>query len=280
MVNCQSYVDVGFQVGLANYSGDLSPSNVGPIIAQSNVTFGGFLKYNMNPRFSTRLSAVYANISGSDALSGNDQMKLRNLSFESDIYELAAILEFNIFEYCVIEGESRFSPTAFVGFGAFKFDPKTEYNGTTIRLQPLGTEGQGTSAAPNNAKYNLVQLNIPFGGGVKFKAGENITIFSELSWRWTFTDYLDDVSTIYADPDILLSESGDLAVKLSNRTGEFLGQEGYVSNGPKRGGPDVNDYYFTGTVGISFALHNSSSNLSTKRKKSRRKSAKVKCPKF
>lgn len=276
----QSYFELGGSVGLSNYSGDLTPSNIGPVVAQSHPALSAFARFNVNPRFSTRLGLTYAVISGSDALSGSDQLKRRNLSFDSDIYEIAGMLEVNIFKFSAIEGESIFTPYFAVGFGAFRFDPTTEYNGQRIRLQPLGTEGQGTSAAPNNPKYSLVQLNIPFGGGVKFKLSDNITGFVDLTWRWTFTDYLDDVSTIYADPEILLSESGELAVALSNRTGEFLGQEGYVSNGNVRGGPTVNDYYFMGAVGVSFAFNSRSGNISLNRRGNRRRNSRIDCPKF
>lgn len=279
-LHSQSYVDIGAHVGLANYSGDLSPSNIGPVVSQSHISAGLFFKYNISPRFAGRLAANYAKISGSDALSGSDSQKLRNLSFFSNIFEFSGMLEFNIFKYCVIEGDSKFAPFATVGFGVFNYDPKTTYQGEVVRLQPLGTEGQGSSLAPNNPKYSLFQMNIPFGGGIKAKLSENITATVDLTWRWTFTDYLDDVSTIYPDPEVLAQENGSLAVALSNRTGEFLGVDGYVNNGATRGGPDVNDYYFTGTVGLSYALSSGGSNISSSRRKFRRRKSKVSCPKF
>lgn len=280
MSKAQSYFEVGASAGLANYSGDLSPSNIGPVVAQSHEALGAFAKFNMNPRFSAKLGFTYAVISGADSKSGIDSQKRRNLSFNSDIYELAGILEVNIFNFSSIEGETVFTPYLSVGFGAFKFDPTTEFNGEIVRLQPLGTEGQGSSAAPSNPKYNLVQMNIPFGGGAKFKLADNITGFVDLNWRWTYTDYLDDVSTFYIDPEVLLAENGSLAVSLSNRTGEFLGEDGYVSNGNVRGGPTVNDYYFSGSVGISYAIHSAGSNRSVRRKGSRRRRSRVNCPKF
>ncbi len=271
----QAYVDVGLNVGLANYSGDLSPSNVGPIIAQSHISAGTFVRLNMNKRFSFNVSGVYAGVSGADSKSGSESQMRRGLDFYSDIFELSGNLEFNIFPYSVIEGDSRFTPYGFVGFGAFKFDPRTRYEGEWVRLQPLGTEGQGTSAFPNKNKYSLVQLNIPFGGGVKFKLSDKITGFAALNWRWTFTDYIDDVSTVYVSSEILAAENGELAAILSNKTGEP------VQTGDKRGGETVNDYYFTGTVGLAFALHNSGSNRSVSKGGFKiRRRRRVVCPKF
>ena len=261
----QSYFELGGSVGLSNYSGDLINS-ISLALRQSHPAVSAFSKFNINSTLSTRVGVTYAKVSGSDALTERSELIRRNLSFDSDIYEIAGMLEVNIFKFSAIASENIFTPYVALGFGAFRFDPTTEYNGQRIRLQPLGTEGQGTSAAPNNPKYSLTQLNIPFGGGVKFKLADNITGFVDLTWRRTFTDYLDDVSTSYADPEILLAEGGELTLALSNRTGEFLGEEGYISNGVQRGNLTINDYYFMGAVGVSFAFYSSGSN--------------VECPKF
>ncbi len=264
-VEAQAYMEVGGSVGLSNYNGDLTNS-ISLALRQSHPAVSAFSKFNINSTLSTRVGVTYANVSGSDALTGRSELIRRNLSFDSDIYEIAGMLEVNMFKFSAIASENIFTPYVALGFGAFRFDPRTDYQGQRIRLQPLGTEGQGTSAAPNNQKYSLTQLNIPFGGGVKFKLADNITGFADFTWRRTFTDYLDDVSTLYADPEILLAEGGELTLALSNRTGEFLGEEGYISNGVQRGNPTINDYYFMGAVGVSFAFYSSGSN--------------VECPKF
>lgn len=271
-LNGQSHLDLGFNLGLANYSGDLSPTNVGPVIAQSHFSAGAILRYNVNSRFSARANFVYAGISGSDALSGNETMKNRNLSFYSDILEASIGLEINVFSFSIIEGESKFTPYGAIGFGVFKFDPIAEFEGNLVRLQPLGTEGQGTSAS-SQAKYSLVQMNIPFGGGVKVKFSEQITGFAELSFRRTFTDYLDDVSSTYPDFEILQSETSELAVSLSDRS--IIP----VEAGGVRGGPTVKDYYATGVIGLSFSFNRGGSNISLRkmRPKSKRR---VSCPKF
>ena len=264
-VEAQAYMEVGYSVGLSYYNGDLTNS-ISQALRQSHPAVSAFSKFNINSTLSTRLGVTYAKVSGFDALTGRSEFIRRNLSFDSDIYEIAGMLEVNMFKFSAIASENIFTPYVALGLGAFRFDPRTDYQGQRIRLQPLGTEGQGTSAAPNNQKYSLTQLNIPFGGGVKLKLADNITGFVDFTWRRTFTDYLDDVSSLYADPEILLAEGGELTLALSNRTGEFLGEEGYISNGVKRGNPTINDYYFMGAVGVSFSFYSSGSN--------------VECPKF
>ena len=71
----------------------------------------------------------------------------------------------------------------------------------------------------------------------------------ELGLRVTMTDYLDDVSTVYADPALLMEHSGATAVALSNRA-----PEGIFAAGDIRGGSSVNDYYFFGMFTLNYYL--------------------------
>jgi hypothetical protein len=76
--------------------------------------------------------------------------------------------------------------------------------------------------------------------------------FFSLDWcvlnnRYTFTDYLDDVSTTYPDADKLRSERGQRAVDLS-----FRGNE--VPAGTPRGSADTNDWFGSMTLGFCFNI--------------------------
>jgi hypothetical protein len=112
-----------------------------------------------------------------------------------------------------------------------------------VALQPLSTEGQGTSAKPGTRKYRLVQVSIPFGAGFKLNLSERIDLSMEWGMRKTFTDYLDDVSTVYPDPTILDTEKGSISAAMSDRTGS-------TNNvGRQRGNSKNKDWYcFTGVV--------------------------------
>jgi hypothetical protein len=57
------------------------------------------------------------------------------------------------------------------------------------------------SEYPDSKPYKLTQINIPIGAGLKFYASERINLSSELLYRKTFTDYIDDVSKNYIDPN-------------------------------------------------------------------------------
>jgi hypothetical protein len=75
--------------------------------------------------------------------------------------------------------------------------------GKWISLRPLSTEGEGLGA-PYKKKYSLIQPGIILGGGVKYRLTDKLDIGLEFGWRFTFTDYLDDVSGNYVkDADAL-----------------------------------------------------------------------------
>ncbi len=92
-----------------------------------------------------------------------------------------------------------------------------------VYLKPLSTEGEGLPGYPDRKPYSLTQLAIPFGGGVKFAITNDWHIGLEVGLRKLFTDYLDDVSSTYADPNDLLTAKGQLAVDLSYRGDEVVG---------------------------------------------------------
>ena len=58
------------------------------------------------------------------------------------------------------------TPYVFAGIALYHFNPyTTDTSGTKYFLKPLSTEGEGFVQGKNN--YNLTQLAIPFGAGVK-----------------------------------------------------------------------------------------------------------------
>ena len=76
------------------------------------------------------------------------------------------------------------------------YDPNNEWEDRWYDLRPLRTEGQVE-------EYAALIAAIPLGVGVEFGMGYGWVLGVEGSWRSTFTDYLDDISGMYANPDYL-----------------------------------------------------------------------------
>jgi len=243
------FLEGGIFVGGSNYAGDLVESNVQYELDKTHLAGGLLVRYNINDWVGVRGSFTYGQISGSDADATAEYRLRRNLSFRSNIYEFAVIPEFNILGFNPYD--RYYSPYVFVGLGIFNFNPEAELDGQWYDLQPLGTEGQGLEGRPS--QYNLTQLAIPMGIGFKYAVTEYWTIGVEFTGRYTFTDYLDDVSTTYADRTELLQFRGEIAANLANRTGEYLGTEPVNTPDAIRGATNGDWYSWSGiTITYNF----------------------------
>ena len=65
--------------------------------------------------------------------------------------------EFHILKYIPGSMKYRWTPYVTGGAAVFTFNPKAEYNGEWVALQPLGTEGQGLPQYPDRKKYSLIR---------------------------------------------------------------------------------------------------------------------------
>jgi len=261
-------------IGAANYLGEIGGKEktrrdfiLDLKLSQTRSSLGGFARYKLKPDIYLRGSLAWNRISGADRLSTNPGRRGRNLSFRNDIIEASVITQYIFYDVADLGRTYRyrndFKAYIFTGVTGFHQNPKAEYNGSWVALQPLHTEGQGI--VPGVPKpYGKFQMAIPAGAGFYFTISKIYRIGWEFNWRTTFTDYLDDVSTTFADPKLLGSQT---AMDLSNRNPE-LGEynpktDGIPSKqnytpGSKRGDPTHNDSYLTTTVNVSYALRGKS----------------------
>lgn len=234
--------EIGVMIGTTTYKGELHNSLFNPDFAKLAV--GVLYRKNMNNHWAHRFGLNYGTVVADDASSNDEYMQRRNLNFRSSIWDLHYYLEFNFFKYQIANRNTRFTPFLFIGLNGYLFNPQGELNGEWYDLQPLGTEGQGTSAYPDREPYKRLQVAIPFGGGFKFKLTKRFGMTVEAGPRRLFTDYFDDVSTTYANKDILLQDNGELAVLLSDKSldGQAIGNDDR-----QRGNESDRDWYmFTG----------------------------------
>lgn len=208
-----------------------------------------FYRYNINSRVTFRANLSYGSVVGDDAWSKEPEMVNRNLNFRSDIFEFGAGVEFHYMPFQM--GNKRYRGTAYflAELALFRMNPKTMHNGEWVYLQPLGTEGQGSSLN-SKGHYSLFQMSIPIGLGIKLALGKRVSIGVEYGIRKTFTDYLDDVrADNFVDPAELALVNGPLAATLSNKNidGSRFG---------KRGTSATKDWYAFFGLTLTFKLGN------------------------
>ncbi|MFT4663145.1 MAG: opacity protein-like surface antigen [Polaribacter sp.] len=237
--------EVGLMIGASVYQGDLTPSNVWSSIGETHVAYGAFYRYNINDYVAVKLGLTQGTISGDDVNSKDEGRESRNLSFKSGVTELAITGEFNILGYQPYNLTRPFSPYVFAGVAVYRFNPKAELDDKWYELQPLGTEGQNLSGSDKSA-YNLTQVSIPFGIGAKYALNDTWNIGIELGSRYTFTDYLDDVSTTFVGDNVWAETGEELTGSLANRS------EVVKFGGEGRGNSKNKDWYLIGGITVSY----------------------------
>ena len=248
---------------------------------------GVFVSLQPNDWLAFRVAAQYTYVAGRDVLintTGTNELyrKFRNLDFKSNIWEAYGAIE--IFPIMLLkQGDEDYQPKlrpyVFGGVGVFHFNPQgslTDVNGnkTWHYLEPLHTEGQGFAEYPTRKPYSLTQLNVPMGGGLKYLLFDNVNLAIELLYRKTFTDYIDDVSTSYIDPNLfnkyLSAADANIAIPIHDKS---FGVYTRTDPGLQRGNPKNNDAYFSLLFKLGLRLTGNYENDYNKRASSH-----VRCP--
>jgi len=245
--------EFGVGLGAAHYFGDL---NTRAHVNRPKLAATAFFRKNFGNYIAVRVGASFAQLGYSDIYNDHNQfMQQRNLSFNSNVWELALQGDFNFFRFMPGEPGYNFTPYITFGVGVFNYDPFAMLQGQKYFLRPLNTEGQGSSLYPDRKPYGSMAFSIPFGAGVKYCINERINVGFEIVHRVTGTDYLDDVSKTYVDPSIFATlPNGDpspayLLHDRSYELGEPIGLPGR-----QRGIMTQKDQFATAIFYISFNL--------------------------
>ncbi|MBK0378238.1 outer membrane beta-barrel protein [Mucilaginibacter sp. SD-g] len=222
--------EIGGALGGSGYIGDLNTNNP---VKLSGGSAGIFLKRNFNGYISAKLNYTYGKISAADSNSNSQQIRDRNLSFHTPLKELGLLGEFNFIKFIPDAGRNKYTPYVYAGIGITAFAPRTVYGNAIISLRNLRTEGQPKP-------YSNSTLVIPYGAGFKYNFGGKWTVAADLGYRYSRTDYLDDVSGIYHTQAELPNY---MSYVLSDRSGERNNGVNIGSPGSQRGDLKPHDTY-------------------------------------
>ncbi|MGY6562021.1 MAG: hypothetical protein ACXITV_07935 [Luteibaculaceae bacterium] len=294
-------------VGGALYRGDLGNLRESPVdswlagqefdVVRPAAHIG--MRYFLTSNIALRGSFAYARLTGSDENAGNVFRENRNLNFRTNVFEAALIGELHIFKERVshrhglrgARGRTGFSfgLYAFGGIGAFYFDPQGFYDipgvgSGWVNLQPLGTEGQNL---PGGERYDRIAMSMPLGLGIKKSLSRNISVGIEVSYRFTNTDYLDDVSGNYVDPLQVALVSGPIAGFMADPSlGRNLDpaviealnlpfRPNWTAPGEQRGNPDNDDGFMMATFTLTYRIFENPRNFSSRGKRGARSPKKL-----
>lgn len=223
------YNAVGLSLNAFNYYGDLSPTpkKLSTDIAFTRPAIGASFVHRFGPRYQLVASLTFGGIKGSDNKSAdpNDNQAalryVRNLSFRNRIQELSIVGHVDLFENdAPYLNRPLWTPYVFGGIAVFHHNPQAQVPKTDLQGNPFPNAGEWVDLQPLKTEgmdYKLIQVAIPFGIGARFKLNELMDVSAEFGFRYTFTDYLDDVSGYYVD---LRTLDGNLAQAMSYRSNE------------------------------------------------------------
>jgi hypothetical protein len=223
----------------STYYGDLKDDS-DYIDAKPSLSIG--VMTGLTRAVSVRGEFSWVTLSGRDAESNDGGKTARNLSFASNNFEFNVSGVVNVIQ----SRGNRFyqRPTynvyGFLGIGGLYFNPKATLEGQKYALPSLQTEG---------VKYSTFAFVIPFGLGAKAKVTPFVNIAIEAGWRKTFTDYIDDVSTVYKDN---ASFTDPIAQQLADRRPEI--NLPLLEAGRKRGDPSKKDAYMLLSMKVEYYL--------------------------
>lgn len=294
-------------LGASNFLGDLGGRDrigtnfildLEPTKTNFSATFSHM--YYLSRKVGLRTNITYAKVSGNDNLTQEYFRNNRNLNFESHIGEASMVLEIQFKKEKVGNVYNLKSPAGrklglksmamgfygVVGIAGFYYNPKAlDANGTLVPLRPLHTEGQGltydhpfhgTMTGPK--QYSNFSLAVPLGLGVRRSFNRDWGLKVELTHRFTFTDYIDDVSTTYFQNEQIAEAYGYQAAYFADPA--FVGHD---THGPEDGsGPaGATEITFAGQQrgdssdkdGYMILMVSVYKKIRTKRKSKRRKSS-------
>ncbi len=231
--NAKQYITLGVSAHALNYFGDIAPKSTATStdISFTRPGLGVSSSVRVGSSLAVRAEFLYGRLSSSDYDVADPANALdvyryaRNLHFRNNIKDFSVV---GVYDFFANPGSVTFrmgfTPYVFAGISLFHHNPKAKvpaqavlYPGDSttlpeagkwVSLRPLHTEG-------TDKTYSPIQLSIPAGIGVRYRLTQIIDVEAEMSYRFLFTDYLDDVSTNYVDKGTLGSE---LAKVMSDRS--------------------------------------------------------------
>lgn len=312
-VQAQYALDYGFAIGTANYLGDIGGDDLTRQDFAADLHYGQtklsthvFARYRVSSAFAVRAQLGTVYLEDYDNLSTNPARRTRNAHFRNYVNELSLRGEINLFSKPMITRYTSklrvgVNTYATLGVTGFVHNPQAQLNRDAAEyhyaqgnittnpsqlnydrwydLRDVGTE---------KLTYGSAALGFPLGLGASFMVNYQFRVGIEFVWNLTLTDYIDDVSFTYADPEglddigLILSQPSSLVV--AEATG-VDNPEGYLDSfrwdaayESPRGNPDKNDTYGTLQITASKVVMGSSnfrkSNNYSKRRNVKRRPSK------
>ncbi|WP_367276649.1 DUF6089 family protein [uncultured Psychroserpens sp.] len=164
--------EIGVFAGGSNFIGDVGATNY---ISPNRPALGAIFKWNRSPRHSWRVSIIYADLVGEDKNSDDPRRIARDYSFDSNLLEISAGMEFTFWDFDLHTTGIKFTPYLFSGITSAYHDNFYFDQTGTIRSEDTSSWAFG----------------IPMVLGVKTNITNHFVLGMEIGARYTFSDEID-----------------------------------------------------------------------------------------
>ena len=213
-----SKYEVGVNVGIYVYQGDLVPSILGSFrTARPGV--GIYLGRTISPSFSAGIAFNIASLKGDDALYDKPEFrKYRAFKFKSSLKELSLQAKYNLtglFGY-----EPRLQPYIFAGIGVAVINTSADYSRLDRNFFSETSSTVIGLATDINKPAKKTKPVVPIGIGFRYNLSPDFTLNMETAYRLTNTDYIDGFS-MSANPglnDHYLSQTVGVSYKFGRKS--------------------------------------------------------------
>lgn len=161
-------MEIGAGIGAITYLGDFN----GNIFHKMQPMGSLVAKYRMNPRMALAMNVSYGQLKGASRNAESYYPGLADYSFKSSLTDVGLRYEYNFWPYGTgkeYRGAQRLTPYIYIGIGV-------------------------TVAKPNTTE---VAMNMPLGGGVKYKMADRVNLALEWTIHFTSSDELDGIKDPY-----------------------------------------------------------------------------------
>lgn len=215
---CYSQNQPRFEIGIGLatfiYQGDLAPSRFGSW-ETARPGINLFWSKLLSSSFSLRTNLAIGGLKGDDGIYNQpDWRKERGFRFRTPVLELSELFSWSPLGKNF--SDKGFSPYLFGGLGLTYLNIKRDWSRYNAEyFDPLSDVSARLALDTAHSLPGLIPV-IPVGGGIRYNLSPRFALNAESAYRFAFTDYMDGFS--------------------------------------QAANPDLNDHYYTVTVGAIFRI--------------------------
>ena len=218
-------ISIDFGVSHANLKGDFQTDLNNPLLGKKGIYLGvnkPLIKYS-----SLNFSFNYNNYSSNiNQVNNIEELQLR---YETNVLTGGVSINISPFQ------QSSFQPYASIGASIMHFNPKADVKnefGSYMFINGILTSTNGEAASLDNVfetshseintfTYSKLALGFPLGIGLKLKISDFVSLNTQLSYNFNFTDNIDNIST---------SRSSELVEFNNNNDNSIIAVIGFTFN--------------------------------------------------